>query len=625
MLPGMDGFEVCRTLRGEGNNVPIIMITAREEETDKVFGLELGADDYITKPFSMREVVARVRTNMRRAAALTAPAGESTGAVITAGELTVDPDRHAVYKNGRELELTQREYELIKFLIQNPGKVISRQELMTEVWQYDYYGDLRAVDVAVRRLREKIEDNPAEPAYVITKRGAGYYSRSEAAMKKSLYSKLMLIMLVVIVSLMAVVGAFLMRGVRTFYLSRFYEQMQSVFSSTEIAADLRSAADGDDAPSRMADIIKTYSGQLGIDTGNRTFYILTGGTGAYITGSDTPENGVAVTANITTAISGSAGYASDGAADYMDVALPISGARRQLHCIYHRQQEHGVRAGERSFRHHPRGSGRGSCHIRGLSLLLSKTLVTPLQELTRAAEDVADGDFSHKVSNQSQDEIGVLTRTFNNMAGQLEDTLDDLKMSEQTRREFVANVSHELRTPITSIRSYAETLEEDPDMDADTRHRFLDVIVNESDRMTKIVQDLLTLSRFDAGSIEFSFETFSFEKSVRDVYAATRMEAQNHRHEFNPGVHVPRPGNPRRQRPHRAGAHQHGLQRHKVHQGRWKDTHDGRREGRYRLVHREGQTASASPRRTSRKYSTDFTAWTRPARGSPAAQVSDFP
>ena len=118
------------------------------------------------------------------------------------------------------------------------------------------------------------------------------------------------------------------------------------------------------------------------------------------------------------------------------------------------------------------------------------------------------------------------------MAGQLEDTLDDLKKSEQTRREFVANVSHELRTPITSIRSYAETLDEDPSMDADTRHRFLDVIVNESDRMTKIVQDLLTLSRFDAGRIGFAFEQFSFEKSVRDVYAAIRIEAQNHSHEF---------------------------------------------------------------------------------------------
>jgi two-component system response regulator VicR len=174
MLPGMDGFQVCRTLREEGNNVPIIMITAREEETDKVFGLELGADDYITKPFSMREVVARVRTNMRRAATQTAPA-EDAGDVIRVRELTVDLDRHAVFKNGRELELTQREYELIKFLAQNPGKVISRQELMTEVWQYDYFGDLRAVDVAVRRLREKLEDSPADPTYVITKRGVGYY------------------------------------------------------------------------------------------------------------------------------------------------------------------------------------------------------------------------------------------------------------------------------------------------------------------------------------------------------------------------------------------------------------------------------------------------------------------
>ena len=175
MMPGMDGFEVCRTLRGEGNNVPIIMITAREEETDKVFGLELGADDYITKPFSMREVVARVRTNMRRAAALSAAPEEPGSAALKVGGLTLDEGRHALYKDGKELELTQREYELIRFLIRNPGKVISREELMTQVWQYDYYGDLRAVDVAVRRLREKLEDNPAEPVYVITKRGAGYY------------------------------------------------------------------------------------------------------------------------------------------------------------------------------------------------------------------------------------------------------------------------------------------------------------------------------------------------------------------------------------------------------------------------------------------------------------------
>lgn len=351
-------------------------------------------------------------------------------------------------------------------------------------------------------------------------------------MKKSLYSKLMLIMLVVIISLMAVVGAFLMRGVRSFYLSQFYKQMQAVFSSTEIVSDLRDAAAGADAASRLAERVKAYSGQLGIDAGNRNFYILTGDTGAYISGSDTPENGVAITPNITYAISGREGYRSDVSADYMDVALPISGTGGSYIVYIIDNKNTAQELGRDLFVIILEALAVGLVISVGLSLLLSKTLVTPIQELTRAAEAVAGGDFNHKVDNQSQDEIGVLTRTFNNMAGQLEDTLDDLKTSEQTRREFVANVSHELRTPITSIRSYAETLEEDRGMDADTRRRFLDVIVNESDRMTKIVQDLLTLSRFDAGSIEFSFDTFSFEKSVRDVYAATRIEAQNHRHEF---------------------------------------------------------------------------------------------
>ena len=173
MLPGMDGFEVCRTLRGEGNDVPIVMITAREEETDKVFGLEIGADDYVTKPFSMRELLARVKANMRRTAP-PAPGTES-GDVIRMRDLVIDMDRHTVSKNGRDLDLTQREYELVRFLAQNPGKVVSRQELMSQVWQYEYFGDLRAVDVAVRRLREKLEDNPAEPDYVRTRRGVGYY------------------------------------------------------------------------------------------------------------------------------------------------------------------------------------------------------------------------------------------------------------------------------------------------------------------------------------------------------------------------------------------------------------------------------------------------------------------
>ncbi|MEG1316952.1 MAG: winged helix-turn-helix domain-containing protein, partial [Oscillospiraceae bacterium] len=153
--------------------------TAREEETDKVFGLELGADDYITKPFSIRELLARVKTNMRRVATTELPPPEDDGETLRFKDIVIDFERHTVFKNGQSLELTQREYELIKFLASRPGKVVSRKELMSEVWQYDYYGDLRAVDVAVRRLREKLETNPAEPVYVMTKRGVGYYFSEE--------------------------------------------------------------------------------------------------------------------------------------------------------------------------------------------------------------------------------------------------------------------------------------------------------------------------------------------------------------------------------------------------------------------------------------------------------------
>lgn len=176
MLPEMDGFTVCRTVRGEGNEVPIIMITAREEETDKVFGLENGADDYITKPFSMRELMARVKVNMRRTTSAAHISAEpESSSVIRVRDLLIDLDRHAVLRNNKEIDLTEREYEMLRFLAEAGGKIVTRQELMSAVWQYEYFGDLRTVDVAVRRLREKLETNPAEPGYVMTKRGAGYY------------------------------------------------------------------------------------------------------------------------------------------------------------------------------------------------------------------------------------------------------------------------------------------------------------------------------------------------------------------------------------------------------------------------------------------------------------------
>ena len=177
MLPKKNGFDVCRTLRAQGSNVPVIILTAREEEADKVLGLEIGADDYITKPFSMRELVARVGANIRRTT-MTPPAAASAAAsaMPVSGDLSINTDSHQVFRAGKAIDLTQREYELLTFLASHPNKVYSRIDLMEQVWNYGYVGDdARTVDVTVRRLREKIEADPANPTYILTRRGAGYY------------------------------------------------------------------------------------------------------------------------------------------------------------------------------------------------------------------------------------------------------------------------------------------------------------------------------------------------------------------------------------------------------------------------------------------------------------------
>ncbi len=183
MLPKMDGFDVCRSVRERNRSTPIIMLTAREEESDKVLGLELGADDYITKPFSMRELLARVKANIRRTEMLsaqpTAPTEES-GDRMVRGRILVDSALLMAFKDGAALDRTQREFELLRYMAAQPEQVFSREALMEHVWNYEgYVGDVRAVDVAVRRLREKVEDDPANPKFIITRRGLGYLFRTE--------------------------------------------------------------------------------------------------------------------------------------------------------------------------------------------------------------------------------------------------------------------------------------------------------------------------------------------------------------------------------------------------------------------------------------------------------------
>lgn len=173
MLPFKDGMEVCREIR-KTYDMPIIMLTAKDSEIDKVLGLELGADDYVTKPFSNREVIARVKANLRRQQA--APEeGSTKQKEIIIGDLTVDPDAYQVLKRGDPVDLTHREFELVHYLARHIGQVMTREHLLQAVWGYDYFGDVRTVDVTVRRLREKVEDNPSYPLWIVTRRGVGYY------------------------------------------------------------------------------------------------------------------------------------------------------------------------------------------------------------------------------------------------------------------------------------------------------------------------------------------------------------------------------------------------------------------------------------------------------------------
>lgn len=171
MMPRMDGFEALREIRKK-SRVPVIMLTAKDAEGDRIRGLEYGADDYVVKPFSMGELVARVKANFRRLDFENE--GYLPGEVIEEADLYIDPVKYEVTKRGKVVDLTLREFELLKYLAQSPGTVFSREQLLEEVWGYEYYGDIRTVDVTVRRLREKIEDG-GDFRYILTKRGVGYY------------------------------------------------------------------------------------------------------------------------------------------------------------------------------------------------------------------------------------------------------------------------------------------------------------------------------------------------------------------------------------------------------------------------------------------------------------------
>ncbi len=461
-------------------------------------------------------------------------------------------------------------------------------------------------------------------------------------MFRSLHMKLMLIMSLLIILLMTVVGAFLVNSVSGFYLNQFYTQMQTVFQGDpEFYHDLQNAdPDEESGAEQIAQILRAHTGDLGVDGLTRNYYVLDGTTGACLSGTNEAEGqSLAMTYNLSAALTGEVGDASDVSLDYMDVAIPVERGGRD-YVVYIKDNKQTVQnLTSQLVTLILEALGFGIVISVLLSFLLSKTLITPIERLTEGAEEVAAGDFSHKIEVDSKDEIGVLTATFNDMALQLETTLQDVEnernkldtlflhmtdgvvafsrrgeiiqsnpaaeemlgralpiggevdygalfgdlasledvlepggqgyvaasremggrslellmapfdkdrqagvlvvihdvternKTEEMRKEFVANVSHELRTPLTNIRSYAETLVDSAGtVPPQTELSFLNVILSESDRMTHIVQDLLTLSRFDSGRSELNLTTFSFADAIEAMISANLLEAQRHGH-----------------------------------------------------------------------------------------------
>ena len=459
-------------------------------------------------------------------------------------------------------------------------------------------------------------------------------------MLRSLHMKLVMIMVLLILSLMTVVGTFLINSVMAFYLEEFYTQMSRVFDQNQaLSRNLETEVTSDeDGAQAILSIMEAYYGDLGLDSRSRTLYILDGETGDYLTGTDEEEGrGLEYDSpNLTRAlVEREEGTEANIAADYMDVALPITRGDNQ-YVIYILDNKATVNSLiSQIFGLILESLVFGLVISILLSFLLSKTMIIPIQRLTEGAMRVAEGDFSRRIEVTSRDEIGVLTDTFNDMARQLRDTLRQVenernkldtlflhmtdgvvafdrdgqvihsnpaaegmlgrpigpdttykelfgdqysleeamaapdhlegevrvgdqvldlllapfdrerqggvlvvlhdvteeRKNQEMQREFVANVSHELRTPLTNIRSYAETLSDSAgDIPPAMEKKFLGVILNESDRMTHIVQDLLTLSRFDSGRDELKLSWFSFEGAVQDLYNAVYMEAQRHSH-----------------------------------------------------------------------------------------------
>ena len=516
MLPKMDGLEVCQQIR-EFSNVPIVMLTAKGEDMDKILGLDYGADDYITKPFNILEVKARIKAIMRRARS--EHEEKEKAKTIEAGDLKLDCESRRVFIAGKEINLTAKEFDVLELLVFNPNKVYSRENLLNIVWGYEYPGDVRTVDVHIRRLREKIEANPSEPKYVHTKWGVGYYFQAYPMVtkKKTKFFKSLRFRILVILLILGIVPSTIV----TQLMISNYEKQAIEVKVSEVSTQCAILCN---------QIIKeNYLNDSSSQSVNSKLELLSNVYGGRMVIVDRDLKVVADTYHVDegrTLISPKVVkcFKNGEVTNYrrygqmLEMAVPVKSADvpqiQGAMLVNISISDIMATVGEQE-----QMAMLLTGIIVALSVLLayglSTILVKPLASVTKSIEDLTDGYQKDEISVPDYTETELITDAFNKM-------LARMKVLDESRSEFVSNVSHELKTPMTSMKVLADSLVGQEGVPEELYQEFMRDITAEIDRENRIITDLLTLVKMDKKSADLQISHMDINQLLEDILKRLR-------------------------------------------------------------------------------------------------------
>lgn len=523
MLPGMNGFSLCETIRRTDQKIGIIILSAKGQEQDKIRGLSIGADDYMTKPFSVSELLARVEALCRRVGRSTSTAaGEQAPVSLVSGSFVLDENRRVLLKAGKPIELTQVEFQIMELFFRNPGVALVRERILKGVWGENYFGDVKIVDVNIRRLRMKVEDEPSHPAHILTVWGYGYRGRSkdgkgENAMRSGITrrwlqgSLLITVLLVLLVEVM-----FLYSTTRSYYngvQQTMYRRFSSITGQLKMYTGETSQKTAASRSVALRRMVEQFS-----DKDKYEFMLLDSYGGVIASSSGTDAEGIVTSTDFEQAQEamdgqGVAIYRTQSGEMVMAACCLVPYAAEDVAAM--RLVTSLTLVGQQLKRTAVVALIMGTAVLAFTimsGLYFVRSIVVPLGQVERTAASIARGELDVRlpVTGDERDEVDRLRGTINRMAEGLEET-------EKMKNEFISSVSHELRTPLTSIRGWVETLRTLDDPSDENYRKGLEIINSETARLYNMVEELLDFSRLQNGRLKMTCRPLDLVAELTDA------------------------------------------------------------------------------------------------------------